>query len=89
MSFARSWSVGDVDGGHGALLAGHDERPSVSPNPLFGRYKTADGRWLAFSLAAAGRYFEGFCKHLGRNGSDHGREILHCGSSFGERCGLC
>ena len=51
---------------NGALLAGHDERPSVSPNPLFGRYKTADGRWLAFSLLQPGRYFEGFCKHLGR-----------------------
>jgi crotonobetainyl-CoA:carnitine CoA-transferase CaiB-like acyl-CoA transferase len=52
---------------NGALLGGKDERPSVSANPLFGMYKTADGRWLALSLLQPGKYFEDFCEHLGRS----------------------
>jgi crotonobetainyl-CoA:carnitine CoA-transferase CaiB-like acyl-CoA transferase len=35
-------------------------------NPMVGTFKTSDGRWIAFTMLQAGRYWEDFCNHIGR-----------------------
>ncbi|MCD4533055.1 CoA transferase [Nocardioides sp. cx-169] len=55
-----------------ALMAGQvPPRPPVprhgsARNPLVGNYKTADDRWLVFSMLQPGRYWPGFCAAVGR-----------------------
>ena len=49
------WRAADVGGSYGAPT-----------NPLAGIYKTADSRWVALTMLQPGRYWEDFCRHLGR-----------------------
>jgi crotonobetainyl-CoA:carnitine CoA-transferase CaiB-like acyl-CoA transferase len=49
------WRAPDLGTGYGAPT-----------NPLVGIYKTADNRWVALTMLQPGRYWEGFCRHLGR-----------------------
>jgi len=86
MSLARigAWAMSMVV--NGALLAGHDEG-ELSPKPLSGGTRRR-GRWLAFSLLQPGRYFEGFCKHLGR--TDLITDERFCTvEALWKRCRLC
>ncbi len=39
---------------------------SVETNPLVGVFPTKDGRWIGLSMLQPGRYWQGFCRHLGR-----------------------
>lgn len=55
-----------------ALMAG-GPLPDVLPqkhgalaNPLVGAYRTADGRWLELTMLQPGRYWQEFCKVIGR-----------------------
>lgn len=55
-----------------ALMAGGPLPPRDLPrhgsatNPLIGAYRTADGRWLEFSMLQPGRYWPEFCRLVGR-----------------------
>jgi crotonobetainyl-CoA:carnitine CoA-transferase CaiB-like acyl-CoA transferase len=55
-----------------ALLAGQELPPAEKPrhgsatNPLIGTYRTADGRWLMFSMLQPGKYWPEFAKVAGR-----------------------
>lgn len=55
-----------------ALMAGETLPNKVQPkhgsatNPLIGTYKTADDRWLMFSMLQPGRYWPEFCTVAGR-----------------------
>ena len=51
----QPWSAAEIGGSYGAPT-----------NPLAGIYKTGGGRWLAFTMLQVGRYWEDFCRHLGR-----------------------
>ena len=39
---------------------------SVETNPLVGVFPTKDGRWIGLSMLQPGRFWEEFCRHLGR-----------------------
>ena len=39
---------------------------SVETNPLVGVFPTKDGRWIGLSMLQPGRFWDGFCRHLGR-----------------------
>jgi crotonobetainyl-CoA:carnitine CoA-transferase CaiB-like acyl-CoA transferase len=49
------WSAPPIGGLYGAPT-----------NPIAGIYKTGDGRWIAFTMLQVGRYWDDFCRHLGR-----------------------
>jgi crotonobetainyl-CoA:carnitine CoA-transferase CaiB-like acyl-CoA transferase len=56
-----------------ALVSGQAWRPPSAKgywcaptNPLSANYRTSDGRWIAFHMSQLGRYWEDFCRHLGR-----------------------
>lgn len=51
----QPWSAAPIGGLYGAPT-----------NPIAGIYKTGDGRWIAFTMLQVGRYWEDFCRHLGR-----------------------
>lgn len=51
----QPWSQIPLGGGGGAPT-----------NPLAGIYRTGGGRWIAFTMLQIGRYWEDFCRHLGR-----------------------
>jgi crotonobetainyl-CoA:carnitine CoA-transferase CaiB-like acyl-CoA transferase len=38
----------------------------AAPNPLANSYRTQDGRWLLLMMLQPDRYWEDFCRHLGR-----------------------
>ena len=52
----QPWAAAPVGAGYGAPT-----------NPLSGIYKTADDRWLAFTMLQVSRYWDDFCRHLGRD----------------------
>jgi crotonobetainyl-CoA:carnitine CoA-transferase CaiB-like acyl-CoA transferase len=39
--------------------------PHIPVNPAIGHYRTADGRWITFTMVQPGRYFADLCDHLG------------------------
>ena len=39
---------------------------SVATNPLVGVFATKDGRWIGLSMLQPGRFWDEFCRHLGR-----------------------
>ena len=39
---------------------------SIATNPLVGVFPTQDGRWIGLSMLQPGRFWETFCRHLGR-----------------------
>ena len=42
------------------------DAPMALPvNPTIGHFRTADGRWINFTMLQPGRYFADVCKHLG------------------------
>ena len=43
----------------------HDRAPQQSP--LAGTFKTADGRWIALVFMEPDRYWDPFCRHIGRD----------------------
>ncbi len=51
-------------------LYGGDPMPkfsrSVSPNPLVGNYRTSDGRYIILMMLQADRYWDEFCRCVGR-----------------------
>jgi crotonobetainyl-CoA:carnitine CoA-transferase CaiB-like acyl-CoA transferase len=51
----QPWSAAEIGGSYGAPT-----------NPLAGIYKTGDGRWLAFTMLQVSRYWDDFCRHIGR-----------------------
>jgi len=40
---------------------------SVETNPLVGVFQTKDGRWIGLSMLQPGKFWEDFCRHLGRD----------------------
>jgi crotonobetainyl-CoA:carnitine CoA-transferase CaiB-like acyl-CoA transferase len=65
-----AWATGlSVDT---ALMTGAPVRPqlgaagSALTNPIHGSFRTADGRWLQFSMLQPGRYWADLCTHLDR-----------------------
>lgn len=54
----------------GSAAAGIEEMPRMTRrrpfNVLVNTYRTADGRWIALSMLQADRYWEGFCRAIGR-----------------------
>ena len=42
------------------------ETEGAPNNPIYGQFKTADGRWLQFSMLQPGRYWPEVCRALGR-----------------------
>jgi crotonobetainyl-CoA:carnitine CoA-transferase CaiB-like acyl-CoA transferase len=41
--------------------------PYAPSNPLAGRYRTADGRYIVLTMLQPGRYWADTCRHLGRD----------------------
>ena len=42
-----------------------DSPMALPVNPTIGHFRTADGRWINFTMLQPGRYFADVCKHLG------------------------
>ena len=52
-----------------ALATGEIPEPRLrieTPSPLVGRFKCADDRWIMLTMAPEGRYWEKFCKAIGK-----------------------
>ena len=52
---------------HQGPLPKVNKKTAVVGNPLTGNYRTADNRWLQFSMLQPGRYWAEFCRYVGRD----------------------
>lgn len=65
-AWATQFSVNLALMADGPLPAREHPRHGSATNPLIGNYRTADGRWLEFSMLQPGVYWPEFCAVVGR-----------------------
>lgn len=65
-AWATQYSVNQALMMGGPLPPREYPRHGSATNPLVGTYRTADGRWLEFSMLQPGRYWPEFCRLVGR-----------------------
>jgi crotonobetainyl-CoA:carnitine CoA-transferase CaiB-like acyl-CoA transferase len=65
-AWAAALSVGTSMLTNDVMPPGPLDAPStLAVNPIIGNFRTADGRWINFTMLQPGRYFADVCRHLG------------------------